>query len=231
MKVKVLSWNIWCDGDFEGVKRFLSDADADVIALQEILPNDAERDVIGFLNARGYAHAYARALDMSTKHGVFEMGNAIFSRHPIVTSETLVLSEEQRRVAVQADIEAGGMILHAFSVHLVHAHRGSVSQIQEAQARTLFSVVPREHSVVMGDFNAPPSSAAVSLMREALKDTDPLSLPTWSTNPEGCAACKPHGVDTRFDYIFTTPDIKTSGFAAHQDTSSDHLPISITLEL
>ena len=83
----------------------------------------------------------------------------------------------------------------------------------------------------MGDFNATPESETIRKMSEVLVDTDPTSAPTWSVYPAGCLVCNPQAIDTRLDYIFTTPDIKTSSFKVEQSKGSDHLPISVIAEI
>lgn len=37
MQLKILSWNIWCDGNFKKVSSFLAACDADIIGLQEVV--------------------------------------------------------------------------------------------------------------------------------------------------------------------------------------------------
>ena len=83
----------------------------------------------------------------------------------------------------------------------------------------------------MGDFNATPDSAVIQKMRNVLNDSDPLSTPTWSVYPEGCKTCHPLDVNTRLDYIFTTKDIKTSEFHVEHSKASDHLPVSVMVEI
>src|SRR5271157_1646170 len=124
MCLNILSWNIWLDGHFDEVSRFLGASGADIIGLQEVLPEDATRDVIGYLANLGYEHVYSRALDMH--RGFFKrepLGNALFSRYPIVKSESYALSELESRVAVRADIRVGGTLLHVFCTHLLHTHQ------------------------------------------------------------------------------------------------------------
>ena len=64
-----------------------------------------------------------------------------------------------------------------------------------------------------------------------MTDADPADTPTWCLYPEGCPVCKLQKVDTRLDYIFTTNDVAVRSFAVGDAKGSDHLPISVIVEL
>jgi endonuclease/exonuclease/phosphatase family metal-dependent hydrolase len=231
MRLNILSWNIWCDGHFDEVSRFLGASGADIIGLQEVLPEDATRNVIGYLTNLGYEHVFSPALKI--RRGFFKrepMGNAIFSRYPIVGSETYALSEIESRVAVRADVNVGETVVHVFNTHLLHTHQRP-SIVQDVQAANLIKVLLPARTIVMGDFNATPESAAVRRMRGVLVDADPESKPTWSVYPEGCGGCKPQAIDTRLDYIFASRDLATRSFSVGISRGSDHLPISVVVEV
>ena len=228
MRLKVLSWNIWINGYFGRITDFLEDSDADIIGLQEVQTDDPERDVIGFLTTLGYAHVFT-PVPKTGKRKVND-GPAIFSRLGIQRSESHVLSQTSSRVAVRADVQVGSNILHIFSTHLFHTHQQH-SDVQNEQVGNLIKLLPHEQTIVMGDFNATPDSEAIRKMRATLKDSDPTVAPTWSMYPEGCDVCKPQSLDMRLDYIFTTPDLKTSSPAVGDSKGSDHLPISVEIEV
>ncbi|MFA5877464.1 MAG: endonuclease/exonuclease/phosphatase family protein [Candidatus Paceibacterota bacterium] len=228
MQLKVLSWNIWDEGHFDEIAQFLKSSEADIIGLQEVLPFSKNIPIIEFLTSLGYKHVYAPARLSSGERE--EMGNAVFSKYPIVSNAVHVLSEENKRIAVQADIAVEGKIVYVFSVHLLHTHQQS-SGIQELQAENLLKVLPQERVIVMGDFNAIPESVAVQKMRSVLTDTDTTSAPTWSVYPEGCPVCNPQKIDIRLDYIFVSSDIKTITSTVEVSNGSDHLPISAIIEM
>lgn len=227
MKLKALSWNIWWFGYFDKISKFLKEFDADIIALQEVTQDDKTRDTVGFLTDLGYSYAFAPFMKIKDGRTV---GNAIFSKNEIVHTQIFELSEKDMRNAVMADVEVEGNTLHVFSTHILHPHL-KPSDLQTLQAQNLINVVPKEKSVVMGDFNATPDTPAIQIMREALIDTDPDDIPTWSVYEDGCHVCKPKGLDTRFDYIFVSKDLSTEDFQVHQSKGSDHLPISVMLEI
>mgnify|MGYP000706138281 CR=1 FL=1 len=229
MQLKILSWNIWIEGKFEEYKTLIERVDPDIIGLQEVKDTDPERDVIGYLSSRGYHHIF---LPARKKWGdnTFNDGPALFSKLPILSSETYLLSKENARGAVRIDLQVGEKVLRVFSVHTLHTHQEH-SDVQMEQIENLLSALPAENTLVMGDFNATPDSEAIRCMKSVLVDSDPDSLPTWSVYPDGCKTCNPQVVDTKLDYIFTTKDIKTHSFKVEESKGSDHLPISVIAEL
>ncbi|MEK7601658.1 MAG: endonuclease/exonuclease/phosphatase family protein [Patescibacteria group bacterium] len=229
MQLKILSWNIWYDGHFDEISRFLASFDADILGLQEVVPDDPTRDTIGFLKGLGYQHVIAPVLTI--KKDGRTMSNAIFSKYPIVSSEIYTLSDTDSRNALRADIKVGETILHVFSTHLLHTHQQS-SDTQELQAKNLVEALAPDHLMVMGDFNATPSSAVIQKMRKVLVDTHSASVPTLNANLFDCRICDPQAIPTtRLDYIFTSKDIKTHSFKVHDAAGSDHLALSVIAEI
>lgn len=231
MILKLLSWNIWYHCDFTKAAEFLASADADIIGLQEVVPDDPARDIIGHLAKLGYHHVVAPVLKIPNDGRT--MSNAVFSKHGIVGTETVTLSEEESRNAVRADVRIGDKILHVFSTHLLHTHQ-QPSDIQALQAENLIQAVPAERSIVMGDFNATPDSAVIRKMRQAMVDIELASPPTLDVTLFDCPVCvrdREALAGARLDYIFTSKDLKASGFKVHGPAGSDHLPVSAVVEI
>ena len=228
MRLKVLSWNIWINGNFEQVTDFLEKADADIIGLQEVEADAPKRDVIGFLSKLGYEHVFA-PVPKTGKRNVND-GPSLFSRHGFRSSEIFSLSTTHNRCAVKADIEVRGKTLHVFSTHLLHTHQ-KYPEVQSEQVENLLKLIPKERAIVMGDFNAGVDSSLINRMRDALTDTDPTGAPTWSIYPEGCDVCNPQSLEIRLDYIFTTPDLKVLSSRVEHSKASDHLPVSIEIDV
>ena len=235
MQLKILSWNIWFKGDLDGVVQYVKDTSPDIIGMQEVVP-ERETNILESLKALGYQSAFTSVTELR-KDGK-KMGNAIFSRHEITNTQTHVLyetdtrlsAEVERRMALQANIQVAGTTLHVFSTHLAHTHQKQ-SDVQDLQVENLIKLLPSEKTVVTGDFNATPDSEVIKRMREVLNDTDPSAAPTWSVYPEGCHTCNPQAIDTRLDYIFTSKDLETNSPAVGNSKASDHLPISVIVEM
>lgn len=229
MTLKILSWNIWIYADTKEIERFLATTDADIIGLQEVQEDKPDRDTIGFMKNLGYKHVFAPA-EKEWGGQVWRDGPAVFTKHDIVGADAVILSKPEQRAVARADIKAGDTTVHVFSTHLIHTHQ-KPSELQERQVDALCALLPKEHVIVMGDFNATPESAAIKKMTAVLRDTDPTSQPTWSVYPEGCEGCKPEAIDTRLDYIFVSPDVRSRSFKVEQSRASDHLPISVEIEI
>lgn len=229
MKLKFLSWNIWIDGYFDQVTDFLKKSEADIIGLQEVLSDDPRRDVISFLHKLGYEHIFA-PIKKTWGDKVWSDGPAVFSKYKIQSSKTYILSKDDGRAAARADILIGNELLHVFSTHLIHTHQKQ-SDVQEEQGLNLIKELPDEHALVMGDFNAKPDSTVIKNMENVLINSDSTSQATWSVYTEGCKVCMPNKIDTKLDYIFVSKDLKASNFKVEESKASDHLPISVTVEM
>jgi len=232
MKIKILSWNIWNGKYLSEIIEYLKTANADIIGLQEVVQNlDGSNNIAQVIAEKlSYEWTFAKTRTYTEGDRVFDWGNAILSKHKIVSSKTHILSSEEARTALQADIQINKTLLHVFSTHLLHTHQ-KPSKIQELQADTLAKLLPKDHTIVMGDFNATPNSIAVKHIDNILENTDRILLPTWSVYEEGCPGCKPQGIYCKLDYIFVTKDIPFDSFMVGQTKGSDHLPISVEVKL
>jgi endonuclease/exonuclease/phosphatase family metal-dependent hydrolase len=229
MQIKILSWNIWIDSYFDQIKEFLKNSQADVIGLQEVREDNPSRETIKYSNSLGYKHVFTPT-EKDWGEEVWSDGPTVFTTYEIASSKKHVLSEDGMHVAVQADIKINDKILHVFSTHLTHTHqKDSVTQLQ--QVEELLKHIPSEKSVLMGDFNATPESSTVKKVKTKLVNTGLGNQPTWSVYPQGCGVCKPQKIGIRLDYIFTTIDMKTHSYKTEESKGSDHLPISVIVEL
>lgn len=225
--LKILSWNVWYDGQFDEISRFLTACNADILGLQEIVPDDPTRDIIGFLKNMGYEYEVAPV--RTIKKDGRTMSNAIFSKYPILNKEIYLLSDTDNRNALRADIKIGEKILHVFSTHLLHTHQ-QPSETQELQVKNLLKILPKENTILMGDFNATTESVAIQKIKEIMVDSNSLATPTLNPIFFDCSKCDPKVMShTRLDYIFTSKDIKTNSFSVYDAKGSDHLPISISI--
>ncbi|MBP6931323.1 MAG: endonuclease/exonuclease/phosphatase family protein [Candidatus Pacebacteria bacterium] len=241
MKLKILSWNIWCGTHLDEVIAFLKTADADIIGLQEVCVDG--RGNIGELIAKelGYNYAHAAEMDIPVRFidpncapddpRTMKFGPAILTRHKIIKSEVIKLTEEGRKLIIKSDIEIGSEVVHVFSIHLNHTHQ-THSELQDAQVESLINIASEEKTIVMGDFNSLPGSSVIKKMNESLKDAEQGSTtPTWSVYKYGCQICLIDSVIHKLDYIFTSKDVRTDSFIVHESKGSDHLPLSAIIEI
>lgn len=232
MEIKIISWNIWFGKFYDTVVDFLAKSEAPIIGLQEVTQTKTGKNNIGQKLARklGYNYTYATGMDLEP-HGIpLVMGNAVLSKYPIISTQVHNLSQSQNRVAVQANIQVNKDIIHIISAHLLHTHQHE-SPTQNEQAKNLSSLVPKTKTVIMGDFNSTPTSSPIKIMCEKFNTPTDITKPTWSMYPEGCEECLPQELNIRLDYFFTSKDIVYKDFKIHSSKGSDHLPMSITIEV
>lgn len=239
MKVKVLTWNIWQGAYLDEVKRFLKETDPDIVALQEV--SDDGRNILADI-AGELGYTYVSALDMSipmkyvpehlrTEATALQFGNAIMTKHQIISSEPKLISEEDNRTVITAKIKIEDTVLSVFGLHLKHTHQ-EPSDLQNEQVDNLIKIIPETKAIALGDFNSLPGSYPINRMREAFKDTDSVGdIPTWSMYRDGCSLCQEDKVIHKLDYIFVTPDITAESFSVGQSDGADHLPVVVTLEV
>jgi endonuclease/exonuclease/phosphatase family metal-dependent hydrolase len=233
--VRVMSYNLhfgfdvrgW--SDLEGVARAIEASGAEVVGLQEVSRGwyvNGSTDMLAWLQRRlRMPHArFAGASDSI-------WGNAVLSRHPILSGEVTRLPREGvplRRNALTVELDLGeGRRLRVVVTHLHHVEGPDGTRVRLAQLPRLLELVAgREATVLLGDLNAEPGSAEMARLRAAgLTDAfvaaggRPADERTWPSD-------RP---DRRIDYIWLSADLEASGFAATTSTASDHRGIAVTV--
>ena len=227
--INVISWNIFAGKDIPGVIRLLKKENPDFIALQEIL---AEKDgsnnqAAVIAEALGYTYIFASAhmlnpggsyvLDYFGIERDMQWGNALVSRLPFKSSRTHRLSENLGRIMIEGCVDVEGEVLNLFSTHLVGGDEERHDAVRLEQARSLVALIPKNRSIIMGDFNAPPESPVISVLKDVVENTDPT--PPFVSTRKG----------QKIDYIFTTADIHTRSHDTFASQASDHLPVGAEL--
>lgn len=134
----------------ERILGVLQEIDADVVALQEVEAGDSGTDMLAWLAAKTGFHAVA-GTTLVRHDGHY--GNGLLARVPIAESHLLDLSWRGRepRGAIAADIEMHGTPLRIVATHL--GLRPAERRDQVQRLIKLFTDVPRERGVLMGDVN------------------------------------------------------------------------------
>lgn len=239
MQFKFISWNIWGGKNRDQVVSFLQNTPFDILALQEVTVRDnqgnLENDALIIAEKLGYHVTYATAFRTDRHETVYDLGNAIISKYPIEKTQVHELSDlsqyeknstTEPRNAVQADIRGeDGTVIHVISTHLGYSQDLQATPLQTYQLNKLLELVPREKTVLMGDFNSEPTSTIIQRLSEEFVVLNHLTNPSW-TNFKN-----PSHPQHRIDYIFTTHDIHTHSFSIENSQASDHFPLFATLEV
>lgn len=226
MNLKVLSYNIHgCIGrsgkeDEEAVLEVIRNADADVVALQEVQDEDAaDLSFLRSLHGLGYA-AVLHGPTMRKEKGHY--GNVLMSRFPVIEEDRIDLSYKERepRGAIVATIEVVGV-----KVEIVTTHLGLGIRERRRQLEILSKALPdwRDEPadtvrIGMGDFNEwIPGGRTRRLLHELFG-----YAPKVATFPSVFPLIA-------LDRIFVRPrtslrDLKVMK-GAGTDDASDHLPL------
>ncbi len=199
----------------------ISELEADVIALQEVLrPMRGDDPLEVLAEALGLHVAFAAT--RVHRHG--ELGNAILSRWPIAGVSMLDLSYSrlERRVAVSAQYQNGAGSLSVVATHLALADRTRHRQVRSLLEHPHLRDGP---TVLLGDMNAWRRCKATRALDDELQSHHNLE---W---PASFPAARPV---LALDRIYTR-GVRLVELAAHQSRAarraSDHLPVLARIEL
>jgi endonuclease/exonuclease/phosphatase family metal-dependent hydrolase len=164
--------------------------------------------------------------------GVSGVGNALFSKYPLTTRATRLLSYD--RGVAQIGITVNGRVINLFSTHVDYANASwRTQQIQELLPWVAQFAEPR---IVMGDFNTNPGTSDYNLLAGPYQDA-------WAAARSAGTATSYNGTGntrggSRFDYVFFTrngpltltrvnvPDTRVNGVYP-----SDHDPVVADFEV
>lgn len=159
---------------------------------------------------------FAKALDVGGKN---PYGNAILSKIPIISAETMLVPEPlekiegkhyEQRCVLNAKLPNGMTVLVT--------HFGLSPEEQINSVKVLGELITDKRCILMGDFNVTPDSDIIIPIREKMKDTaDSFSTPDLLSFPSD----KPH---CKIDYIFVSHDIKVDFADIPDVVASDHRP-------
>ncbi len=210
--LRVLHWNIFYDGQgTDGIRdrgrqvTTIAGQQPDVITLNEVTANATVDYAARLERATGlrWHHHHSSV----TKGG---WGNAILSRHPLLSTSVYKMKVGAARSIAQAVLDVNGARVNIFATHL---DSGDKAQNRALQAQELLAFVsgfpgPR---IVGGDMNASPDAGEIRPLSAAYEDA-------WMAAVHGgtaraYAANPPHRYTRtrrgRLDYIFASRDIET----------------------
>jgi endonuclease/exonuclease/phosphatase family metal-dependent hydrolase len=234
MKIKFMSYNtqhclnfITREIDFDIIADTIKKCEADIIGLQEIRDEgqDADYQSQAKIIAEKLGYHYYYFAEAIRFKGVNPYGNAIISRYPIISAETIMIPDPEikkydgyyeTRCLLKATIDVGN------GLNVLVSHFGLNPDEQENAVETVISNISEKSCVLMGDFNMDPDDPLIDKIREKLRDTG-MGLDE-KTFPSDAPM-------RRIDYIFVSPNIKVLRTETPSLVVSDHLPYVVEIEL
>ena len=212
--------------DLARIARVITDADPDLVALQEI-DEGATRtggvDQAAELGSlTGMEHSFAPFMDFQGGR----YGLAVLSKHPIVSSRVIELppgkGEPRSALAVEVAPEGKPVVMFV----CVHFDWLDDDTERFAQAGALLVALDGEHGVIVaGDFNDTPGSRTIRAFEEAEFRIVPPDEGDGATFPSD-------GPTKRIDFVMYRPAFGFVGTAdvLAEEVASDHRPVRAVLE-
>jgi endonuclease/exonuclease/phosphatase family metal-dependent hydrolase len=241
--VRLASWNVHkCVGGFDRrydpqrIVAVLAAAAPDIVLLQEVAQNgrwyahDRQVDLLG--DALGLPHrSYFVNVRFGPRRG--EYGNAILSRMPIVSSENLDVTLENRkaRSVLHAELriptaQGGSRTMHLFNLHLGLGEAERREQLRRLlETRNLQSIHARTPTLVAGDFNDVWGTLGKRIL-----------VPAGFTGPARPIRTFPAWAPVRaLDSLYVRGDLEVLELSRPRTQlarlASDHLPLMATLRV
>jgi endonuclease/exonuclease/phosphatase family metal-dependent hydrolase len=248
--LRVVTWNIHKGVrgvgprkrlEIHAMQQAVQHLDADLICLQEVrLMNRKEAahftrwpelGQADFLAPEGYESVYRT--NAITRHG--EHGNALLSRHPVVSHQHEDMSDHR--------FEQRGLLhcvvhVHRQELHVIVVHLGLIAASRRRQMDQLSVFIAREVPltsplIIAGDFNAP--LAPIQWARSALKTRAPepaqsAQRPT-PTFPSRLPLVQLDHVLARHARVVQSQALRTPIHGLNWARMSDHLPLVVDIEL
>lgn len=209
---------IGADGhvDVPRIVRVLTELDAEVVALQEVLwSDDPRRDQLGRIARVMGMDVFAAA---TMRRGQDWFGNAILSRVPVVHHERFELGTQggEPRCALRVDLDVSGIGQTVVTTHMGLTVRERWAQLERLEA--VLDSIGRGPLVLLGDFNAwVPGRDITRRLR------DRFGAASWVRSFPALRPLLP------LDRIFATPGDSIAALHVHASEdarrASDHLPV------
>ena len=244
MKLRILQWNVWFQESAQRILDTLQDIDADVICLQELTRHSMTNpgvDIPDLIAQLGY-HAYYQP---TIERAEITMGNAIFSKFPIMSKRATFVQHEdltslnfftENRIFIEIDIQTPTGIYTFGTIHLSDAFDEATFRAKNIEAEKFYQAIQSKTKrfIMAGDLNVTPDAPLVQNLQHVFQNIDPaLTQPSWTfkytqDHSNARSADQP---DMRMDYIFATHDVKLISTEFITTDVSDHTPILTTISL
>ncbi|MEN9390267.1 MAG: hypothetical protein RLZZ283_367 [Candidatus Parcubacteria bacterium] len=254
--MKLLQWNIWYKENIKNVLELIREINPDIITLQELTINSWRQAIVNqncnethdtakyIADELGFNY-YFKEGQAEKVDGVEQiLGNAIFSRYPIVKQNFSYIQEPldtslpildyslEGRVYLEVTLDVEGKELTVGTTHMSYTHRFLPTPAKDAETNKLLEILKEKKSnyIFAADFNSLPDSRVITETQRILKNAGPaLTENTWTTKPFSYNGFDANTLDWRLDYCFATPDVLVTSAKVIETDYSDHLPILIEI--
>lgn len=238
-----MTWNVLYKEKADNILSFVKKIDPDILCCQELTLDshfNPGRNIpaeIAKQMSADYEYCEALKTEDEKTHEYVTMGNAIFSKFPIVGRRHVFVqkvelppesAELENRVYVETILDINGYSLKVATVHLSYVPHFTMTEKKLVEAEELYKATAEntKQFVLTGDMNALPGSDIINQLSAGLVNAGPdFEQKTWTTKPFSYAGFEANDLNWRLDYIFTTKDIKVLSSQIIKTDFSDHLPI------
>jgi endonuclease/exonuclease/phosphatase family metal-dependent hydrolase len=241
MQIDVMQWNVWFEEDIEKVVDVLKEHDSDIVCLQELTQGYREQkqdNTWEYISRELGFYAVHQSMPVITDSDRWIQANAIFSRSPIIfskkhwiyTPQDVDSGEDQSRGYIEAVIDTQQGL--QFTTGTAQMSFGQTPN--EAETNELARLLGQKERryIFAADTNATPESDRMKKIGQYLVHAGPpFNESTWTTKPHITPNYVATELNTRYDYVFTTPDVEVIEARIIETDVSDHLPIIVTAEL
>ncbi len=253
MEIKFLTLNIWFGGKiWDNMLKFIHEEKPDILALQEVYDGHAPNLEKRFRTMEVFAQEFGDILP----HNAFgatvldtgvnvPWGNAVFSKFPILASDTIFFDlpftrydfrvDSDPRLAAEGMLETkldvGGRELFVYSWHGVWNNHGGDSRERLIMRDVIIKTLSGKESVIIaGDANIRPDTTVMHDIEEKLDlhNVFGMSLPTtFNMNHKD----NPEFAKESVDKMLVTKNLKVIKSEMPKVDVSDHFPLKAILEL
>ena len=228
-QVKLLTLNLLGENYYTGrVSRYLRQTAADIVVLEENTPYWSEK----LVELRDlYPYTWPDILPFSSDV-------LVLSRYPLAAAENLPITstDDEWGVALRVVVDLGDARLAVYGVHPDTPRSRPQFEARNAYLAALGTTVAARDQglphVIAGDFNTPPTSAALDQLRLAadVRDAAGKGL-RWPTRQPLLLAPYLSWLGAPVDHVLASPDIAVDAFAIGRHVESDHLPVIALLRV
>jgi endonuclease/exonuclease/phosphatase family metal-dependent hydrolase len=223
----LLSYNLYAGNhNYSSLDTILSEADADIVSLQEVNWETANWLEATWTDEYPYYVRYVRQHGMSQYTGRF-----LLSRYPITDYEIVNSVGIDTKLYIRAELDVLGQALTVYNIHMPPPSYRYFNTFNRSESvtRLLTAAKNDETVILMGDFNMTDQSEDYRRMSSAYQDVFVESATGLGTSfPNGrryfdALPFLPSMI--RIDYMFLSEDFAPQESRVLREGASDHFPL------